>query len=100
MVGTVAPQSEPVKPSEMANLRGQLSRGFKQLVSLVNAAEKPLPTETGDGTYLKDEKDHHEVIDKIGSGLETLSRLRLLGIETLAQVQEKQMTGSLCNDKE
>jgi linoleate 8R-lipoxygenase/9,12-octadecadienoate 8-hydroperoxide 8R-isomerase len=100
MAGTVAPQSEPVKASEIDHVRGNLNRGFRQLVALVNAAEKPQPTETGDGTYLKDEKDHPELVEKMQSGLKTLSRLGLPDVTTLVQVQEKQMTGSLWNDKE
>jgi linoleate 10R-lipoxygenase len=97
MASTVAPQPEPVKASEIDQARATLNRGFRQLASLVNAAEKPPPTQTGDGTYLKGDPD---LAEKIGSGLETASRLGLPDLETLVQVGEKQMTGSLWNDKE
>ena len=100
MAGTVAPQSEPIRASEIDHFRGKLHSGFRQLASMVNAAEKPQPTETGDGTYLKDAEGSPELVQKIESGLKTLSRLGIMDIETLVQVQEKNMTGSLWNDKE
>jgi linoleate 8R-lipoxygenase / 9,12-octadecadienoate 8-hydroperoxide 8R-isomerase len=100
MAGVIMPQSEPVKPSEIDHVRGKLHRGFRQIASLVNAAEKPQPTETGDGTYLRDVDDNPELVQKIESGLKTLSHLGITDVKTLIQVQDKKVTGTPWDDKE
>jgi hypothetical protein len=87
----ITPQSEPVKPSEIEYLRGKFHQGLRHMASMVNAAEKP--PQTGS-------KDDPGPLEKVESGLKTLSRLGITDIETLVQVQEKQMTGALWNDKE
>jgi hypothetical protein len=93
-----APQSEPDNLSD--DVRGRLQRGFRQIVSLVNAAEKPQPTETGDGTYLKGEGDDPELVQKIESALKTLTSLGMDDTKTLVEVQGKKITGALWDDKE
>jgi linoleate 8R-lipoxygenase / 9,12-octadecadienoate 8-hydroperoxide 8R-isomerase len=100
MAGIVIPQSEPVKPSEIHHIRRKLDRGFRHITSFVNAAEKTLPTETGDGTYLEHADDSPELVKKIESGLKNLSHLGITDINTLIQVQDKQKAGALWDDKQ
>jgi hypothetical protein len=95
----LAPQLEPVVASEIDHVRGTLHRGFKEIASLVNAAEKPQPTETGDGTHLEDAKESPELVEKIETALKTLSHLGIADLKTLVEVQGKKITGSLWDDK-
>ena len=92
-------QSEPVQPSEIAQIRQTLESGFKKLASLISAARKPLPTQTGDGTYLHYPNDDPNLIQQIEAGLKDLSHLGITDIETLIQVQDKQKNGYLWDDK-
>jgi linoleate 8R-lipoxygenase / 9,12-octadecadienoate 8-hydroperoxide 8R-isomerase len=91
--------SEPVEPSEIEQIRHKLDNGFKRLASLISAARKPLPTQTGDGTYLSYPEDDPSLIQKIESGIRDLSSIGITDIKTLIDVQDKTKTGALWDDK-
>ncbi|KAF7720011.1 Psi-producing oxygenase A [Penicillium ucsense] len=62
-----------------------------QLEQVLKAALRPLPTETGDGTYVKDTKS---------TGLaKDLSHVDLVDIKTLADVAKNAITGETMNDR-
>jgi linoleate 8R-lipoxygenase/9,12-octadecadienoate 8-hydroperoxide 8R-isomerase len=92
--------SEPVKPSEIQQIRNNLDKGFTQLAQLISDARKPLPSQTGDGTYLDYKDDPPDLLQKINAGLKDLSHLGITDIATLLEVQNKQKTGELWDDKE
>jgi ABC-type transporter Mla subunit MlaD len=94
MADTGTPQSEPVQPSKIDQAMEKVNRGVRQFASLVDAAEKPLPTDPKDG------EDDADLLKEIESGLKTLSHLRITDLQTLVEVQAKKMTGALWNDKE
>ncbi|KAJ5085033.1 hypothetical protein N7532_009804 [Penicillium argentinense] len=69
----------------------ELSSKFKQYREVIHAARRPLPTETGDGSYVEDETS---------SGL--WADLRSLGIKdagTLVSFLENKVTGQYVDDK-
>ncbi|KAF2668697.1 heme peroxidase [Microthyrium microscopicum] len=92
-------QSEPVQPSEIAQIRNKIDKSFKEFAELISAVRRPLPNQTGDGTYLPTKDDPPDVLQKINAGLKDLSSLGITDIATLLQVQEKQKTGALWDDK-
>ncbi len=71
--------------------RGEVEQSFAQFAQLIHASRRPLPTQSGDGTYL----DHKEP-----SGL--MSDMRALGfkdVHTLMDVMKNKATGALQDDK-
>lgn len=72
--------------------RSEVESSFTQFAHLIHAARRPLPDQSGDGTYL-DEKQQH-------SGL--WADLRALGFtdaKTLAEVMKNTVSGALVDDK-
>ena len=71
--------------------RGEVASSFSQFAQLIHASRRPLPTQTGDGTYVE-----HEM----PSGM--MQDLRSLGfkdVKTLMQVMKTKATGQLQDDK-
>jgi linoleate 10R-lipoxygenase len=85
-----APRAE--HPERMKNEpAAKSSSKFKEAREVIHAARRPLPTETGDGSYIEDEPS---------SGL--WKDLRSLGIKdasTLAAFLENKVTGQHIDDK-
>lgn len=75
---------EPPKADVGAEQGGAIGR-FKELSEVVHKATRPLPTETGNGTYIKD--------DSKGSSL--WEDLRSLGIEDAKTVKDLAKTEAL-----
>ena len=92
--------SEPVKASEIQQIRSKLDKGFTQLAQLISSARKPLPDQTGDGTYIEYQDDSPDLLQKINAGLKDLSHLGITDIATLLEVQSKEKSGELWDDKE
>ena len=88
----ITPQSEPVEQSEIAQIRRKLNSSFKQFAELASAVRRPLPTQTGDGTYLPDTPD---TLQKINASLKDLGSLGISDINTLLEVAQKQKSGTL-----
>jgi linoleate 8R-lipoxygenase/9,12-octadecadienoate 8-hydroperoxide 8R-isomerase len=99
-MSTPKAQSEPVAPSEIEQIRKKIDTKFQNFSNLISAATRPLPTQTGDGTYLEYEEDPPEFIKKIDATLKDLSSLGITDVATLLQVQEKQKTGAVWDDKQ
>lgn len=96
----IVSRSEPVKPSEIEQIRSKLDAGFTALARLISDVRKPLPTQTGDGTYLHYQPDPPDLIQKIEAGLKDLSHLGITDIATLIEVQNKEKTGELWDDRQ
>lgn len=63
-----------------------------QIEQVFKAALRPLPTETGDGTYVKD--------TKLTGLAQDLSHVDLVDVKTLADVAKNAITGEAMNDRE
>lgn len=85
-----APRAE--HPERMkSELASKSSSKFKEARDVIHAARRPLPTETGDGSYIEDEPSNGLWKD-----------LRSLGIKdasTLASFLENKVTGQYIDDK-
>lgn len=87
--------TQPSKPqpneSHHGEKREDVESSFEQFAQLVHASQRPLPTQTGDGTYI----EHPE-----SSGL--FSDLKVLGVkdaQTLMTVMKTKATGALTDDR-
>jgi linoleate 8R-lipoxygenase / 9,12-octadecadienoate 8-hydroperoxide 8R-isomerase len=98
MTGVIA-NSEPVGKNEIEKIRSKLETGFKKLAAFISAVRAPLPTETGDGTYLHYENDDPTIWDTIKADLKDLGHLGITDIKTLIEIQEKAKTHSETDDR-
>lgn len=62
-----------------------------QVKQIVEASERPLPTETGDGTYIKEEKTTGIIKD--------IPHLSIKNLEGLAVMAKSAITGDNVNDR-
>jgi cytochrome P450 len=93
-------QSETVPPSEVEKFREKIGSEFKRIAELISASRRPLPDQTGDGTYLDLTPDTPEIIKKVEGTLNDLRHLGITDVTTLLEVQSKQKSGELWNDKD
>lgn len=96
--GTTAPTAAPngvaehsKEPSHAAS-RQDVESGFAQFAQLVHAAQRPLPNQTGDGTYV-DEAAHHSSL------WQDMRSLGFKDAKTLAEVMKNTASGALVDDK-
>jgi hypothetical protein len=82
----------PTEQSDHTANRSEVESSFTQFAHLVHAAQRPLPNQSGDGTYIEEKQQH--------SGL--WADLRSLGFKdakTLAEVMKNTASGALVDDK-
>ncbi len=82
----------PVKQPDHAASRSEVENSFTAFAHLVHAAQRPLPNQSGDGTYIEEKQQH--------SGL--WADLRSLGFKdakTLTEVMKNTASGALVDDK-
>ena len=91
---------EPLKESDVAAIRDKIDVKFKSLAELISAARKPLPHQSGDGSYLIIQPDTPEMIKKIEGTLSDLQHLGVTDVTTLIEVASKAKTGDPWNDKD
>lgn len=71
--------------------REEVQSTFQQYAQLLHAAQRPLPTESGDGSYLEEE---------VPSGLmKDLKNLGFQDVKTLMAVMQTKATGALADDR-
>lgn len=70
------------------------------MAGLISAARRPLPDQTGDGTYVDDKPISPSVMDKVNGGLGDLSHLGIKDVDTLLKVAELGKSGEPWQDKE
>jgi linoleate 8R-lipoxygenase/9,12-octadecadienoate 8-hydroperoxide 8R-isomerase len=92
--------SEPLSPTEIDILRGKVDDQFKRLALLISNARRPLPDQTGDGTYITYKDDSPDLLQTINSSLHDLADLGVTDLVTLIEVFEKAKTGALWDDKQ
>ena len=71
--------------------RGDVDSAFEQFAQLVSASRRPLPTQTGDGSYLE-----HEVPSSLFQELKTLG---FKDMKTLKETLVNKASGALNDDK-
>lgn len=72
--------------------REGISNTFESFANLIHASNRPLPTQTGNGTYVED-KDAH-------TGLwEDLKTIGLRDVKTLTETMKSKANGGLVDDK-
>ncbi|QDS73559.1 hypothetical protein FKW77_001022 [Venturia effusa] len=96
----VKAQAHPVAPSDLQRLRHGLGKDFQQMAGLISAARRPLPDQSGDGTYLDDKPISPDVMDRVNGALGDLSHLGIKDVETLLKVVKLGKSGEPWQDKE
>jgi hypothetical protein len=79
------------QPDHAAN-RAEVESSFAQFAHLVHAAQRPLPNQTGDDTYIEEKQQHSSL----------WADLRCLGykdVKTLTEVMKNTASGALVDDK-
>jgi linoleate 10R-lipoxygenase len=82
----------PKKQPDHTASRSEVESSFTQFAHLIHAAQRPLPNQSGDGTYIEEKQQH--------SGL--WADLRSLGfrdVKTLTEVMKNTASGALVDDK-
>ncbi|KAF2403700.1 heme peroxidase [Trichodelitschia bisporula] len=95
----ITPQSEPTPPSNFDKLRENLGAGFQRLAQVVGDSRRPLPDQSGDGTYLDIKPDSPDVIQRIEATLGDLKNLGITDVDTLIKVASKAKSGEPWDDK-
>ncbi|MCJ1472027.1 hypothetical protein MMC13_000672 [Lambiella insularis] len=83
--------SLPSVPVQQASLRQEVDKAFEDISGLIKASLRPLPKQTGDGSY---------ITPPISTGLlQDLRKLSINDVETLIQTVKTGATGDPTNDK-
>lgn len=85
--------------SSGAELRNRIDGRFTSFANLFSASRRPLPDQTGDGTYLNLRDDSPDLIARIEASLGDLSKLGITDIGTLMEVVDKKKNKQPWNDK-
>ncbi|KAI9661338.1 MAG: hypothetical protein M1831_003071 [Alyxoria varia] len=85
-------QSEPAPPDQIQQYRDRVPAAFKKIAQLWAYSSRPLPNETGDGTYVLEPKRE--------SYWEDIKRLNPENAVTLGKVAKTQLKGEPWNDRD
>ena len=80
----------PVEPDHSVT-RGDIDNSFEQFAQLVHASRRPLPTQTGDASYIE-----HEVPSSLFQDIKSLG---FKDVKTLTEVLQSKASGALADDK-
>ena len=89
--------SELSSSSELESVRERVDGALKSLADLLGAAARPMPKETGNGTYLAD--DPPDLLDRIKVDIQNLSHLGISDVTTLLEAQKNYLSGTFMDDK-
>lgn len=83
--------STPSAPAEPTTLRQEIDQVFLAIRGLIKASARPLPTQTGDGSY---------VVPPLSTGLfKDLQHVDISDVEPLLDIVKKAVTGNATDDK-
>lgn len=89
----MTPTYRAVKDDQPSRVnRGQVEGTFSKYAQLIHASRRPLPTESGDGTYLGEKK-------KGTSLFQDLRTVGFKGIKTIIAVGKSKKKGDLVDDR-
>ncbi|KAF2470788.1 heme peroxidase [Lindgomyces ingoldianus] len=94
--GITPPRPEGI--SELDKLRNALGAPFKQAASVVGAAVRPVPNQTGDGSDLDPEKEN-AILKRVLGDITDLTHLRIEDADTLLKLSYAKLTGEPTDDK-
>lgn len=83
---------EPPAAEDHSAARGEVVQIFDQYAQLVHASLRPLPTQTGDGTYLDTKERHSSLLQDIRS-------MGFKDIGTLVDFMKNKASGQYVDDK-
>lgn len=89
----VIPAYHNPEPEDHSKARNEISAIFEKYAQVIHASRRPLPTQSGDGTYLEHGHDHSSSL---------FSDLRSLGFKdygTLIEVMKNKASGECVDDK-
>ena len=89
--------SELSTSSELEALRERWDGALKSIADLLGTAARPLPKETGNGTYLAE--DPPDLLDRIQIDIQNLSHLGIRDVATLLEAQKNHLSGTFMDDK-
>lgn len=72
--------------------RSEVAETFEKYAQLIHASKRPLPVQTGDGTYL-DHKEHHSSL------FQDIRTLGFKDVGTLAAFMKNKASGEVVDDK-
>lgn len=84
-------ESKEAENTHHAVKREEVQSSFQQYAQLIHASHRPLPTQSGDGSYIE---------ENVPSGLmQDLKSLGFQDVKTLIGVMKTKATGALADDK-
>lgn len=89
----VSPSAPAAEPEDHSKARNEVSAMFEKYAQVIHASRRPLPTQSGDGTYLEHGHEHSTSL---------FSDLRSLGFKdygTLVEVIKNKASGEYVDDK-
>lgn len=89
--GRIQTYHEKSEHPDHSTKREEVSGTFEQFAQVIHAAQRPLPTQTGDGSYLNKDESTGLLAD--------LKNLGFKDIKTLKEVMENKAKGDLVDDK-
>lgn len=84
----------PAKLEEAHKLRKDVEAEFQKMSQLIGVIGKPVPTQTGDGTYIEEE-DEPSVLENVMD----LRHFNIQDFRTMAQGVKQKLTGASIDDK-
>ena len=85
------PEKKDAENTHHAVKREEVQSSFQQYAQLIHAAQRPLPTQSGDGSYIE---------ETVPSGMmQDLKNLGFQDMKTLMAVMKTKATGALADDK-
>jgi linoleate 10R-lipoxygenase len=87
------PTYSPPEPVDHSKARNEVTAIFEKYAQVIHASRRPLPTQSGDGTYLEHGHDHSTTL---------FQDLRSLGFKdygTLVDVMKNKASGEYTDDK-
>ncbi len=85
----------PAKPSEAEELRQKFVKEYGEISHLIGAMRKPLPTQTGDGTYIQEPAEFSLTNDV----LDLVKHLKLADYKTIGEAVKGAITGAPIDDR-
>ncbi|OJD17342.1 hypothetical protein AJ78_02580 [Emergomyces pasteurianus Ep9510] len=93
IVAAVKITSRMTRSSRKASMREEIENGISQLRKLIRSSLRPLPTQTGDGSYVDGTPPEPTLIDD-------LKKIGIKDLDTLVDVVRMEATGEPVDDKD
>lgn len=84
---------QPPEPEDHSKARSEVSAIFDKYAQVIHASQRPLPTQSGDGTYLEHGHDHSTTL------FQDLRSLGFKDYSTLVELIKNKASGELVDDK-